>query len=89
MSRGKRNIRIILAHGYKPGGENNFLKQEKIKSVTKQGMSAYNVRMQERLTCSKDVLYAARQEGKSKCRLGDWRWNVLLRKCVYGRSGPT
>lgn len=36
--------------------------KERIQNATKQGFSAHSIRFQEGLTCSKDVLYAARRE---------------------------
>ena len=61
--------------------------REKIKSAAKQGVWASNIRMEERLTYSKDVLYAARRRSRSS--LESRRWNVWLRKWIHGRDGPT
>ena len=36
--------------------------KKRIQEATKQGLSAHNIRFREGLTCSKDVLYAARRE---------------------------
>ena len=42
--------------------------REKIIAATKQGETAYKIRMQEKLTCSKDVLYGARRETIQKMK---------------------
>lgn len=42
--------------------------REKIRAATEQGFSAYQIRMQNCLTCSKDVLYSARREALAQAK---------------------